>query len=348
VFMDMQGEDRLASGFLTAVARRFEHLRTRPVEVLTAYPNFGVLEGSDRCVIFHHGHFIEPLYRLMSTATSLVFDRPELPADVYALEAENFAWIDFFWSAMGRSGEAGEEVESIYEATNDARSLQAITDSLAANVAKRYRLPVLRFDWLEERVLRKLLRRCVVRRVAAKQERQRSGNGRTEMPLSAGAIEGLRQYLEVMLRRQVEVEHGPMPERVTYVFGHTHKPFQQAMEFEGYSEGVRVLNTGGWVVDTVERDPLHGGAVVVIDEDLNAVNLRIFNEGRYRARVEEPLRPGEAHSALYLEVSQIVNPDREPWQSLGETIDREIEMRAELLKSRIRRRRDDSHSTPEP
>ena len=71
-------------------------------------------------MIFHHGHFIEPLYRLMSTAMSLVVGGEELPPNVYELEADNFGWIDFFWSSLGRSGKVGEEVESIYEATNDS------------------------------------------------------------------------------------------------------------------------------------------------------------------------------------------------------------------------------------
>ena len=43
VFMDMQGRDRLASSFLTEIARRCPHLERRGTEILAAYPNFGVL-----------------------------------------------------------------------------------------------------------------------------------------------------------------------------------------------------------------------------------------------------------------------------------------------------------------
>ncbi len=34
-----------------------------------------------------------------------------MPTTIEGIETENFAWIDFFWSMMGRSGEAGEAVE---------------------------------------------------------------------------------------------------------------------------------------------------------------------------------------------------------------------------------------------
>ena len=63
------------------------------------------LGDGGRSVVFHHGHFIEPLYRMMSTAMSLVVGGEELPPNVYELETDNFGWIDFFWSALGRSGQ---------------------------------------------------------------------------------------------------------------------------------------------------------------------------------------------------------------------------------------------------
>jgi len=337
VFMDMRGRDHLDSRFLTGIARRFPHLERRGTEILTAYPNFGILADNGRAVVFHHGHFIEPLYRLTSTAMSLVLGGEELPPNVYELETDNFAWIDFFWSSLGRSGKAGGEVESIYEATNDPRSLQAITDSLAANVAKRYRLRLLHFDWLEEKVLSALLRRFVVKRITGKQERQRPVEKGGGIPLSATGREGLKQYLKVFLRGQTETEGAGVPDAVSFIFGHTHKPFEDAMKCEGYGQAVKIFNTGGWVVDTVEPDPPHGAAAVLLDEELNAVSLRFFNEGQYVARVAEPLAPGQAHGALYANVAGIVNPGREPWRSLGTTIAREVRRRAKFLESRLRR-----------
>lgn len=334
VFMDMQGRDRLVNRFLTAVVHRFPDLKERNLEILAAYPNFGLLEeGGRRSVIFHHGHFIEPLYHLMSTLMSLVFPDQKLPDNVYDLEAENFAWIDFFWSAMGRSGRVGSDVERIYEATNDEGSLQKLTDSLANSFSERYDLPPSWPAWIKRPAFKALLRRIVVKPVAGKQERQQTGPGKP--PLTESAADGLRWYAEGPLQNQVKVEHGPMPQSVKFVFGHTHKPFQRMMDFAGYAESVGVLNTGGWIVDTVSQEPTIGGAVALIDEQLNAVNLRMYNEGDYMVHAEEPVAPGMPNSAFLDHLRRIVSNSREPWRSFNETVEREIIVREKSLRSRL-------------
>jgi hypothetical protein len=87
LFMGRKGKDRLAQATLTTVARKIAG--REDLEVLTAYPNFGILDRNDgqgRSVLFHHGHFIEAIYHAMSTAASLVFSDHRIPSDVYALE----------------------------------------------------------------------------------------------------------------------------------------------------------------------------------------------------------------------------------------------------------------------
>jgi hypothetical protein len=114
LFMNAKGKDRLPQGTLTEVSRKVAGLE-HP-EVLTAYPNFGILEqhgGRARCAIFHHGHFIESMYHMMSTLASLAFSDHEMPRRVSDLEAENFAWIGFFWSTMGQSGKVGTDIERV-------------------------------------------------------------------------------------------------------------------------------------------------------------------------------------------------------------------------------------------
>jgi UDP-2,3-diacylglucosamine pyrophosphatase LpxH len=325
VFMDMQGKDRLVHASLTAIARSSPFLGG--LEILTAYPNFGLLSGAgERCVIFHHGHFIESAYHLMSTAASLIFSDHQLPGDVYNLEAENFAWIDCFWSTMGRSGKVGTEIDRIYEASTNKQSLRKLTDALAGNLARKYDLLVPWSDWLEEKAYQLLLRYAVVNRVAGRLERQRPDS------LSEEASTGLRWYLEGPLRNQIQVEHGPAPGDVTFVFGHTHKPFEGTLD----PPGVRVFNTGGWVLDTAEPRPEQGGAAVLIDEDLNAVNLRFYQEGQYRVRVEEPFRAGQRHSLLFEHVNSMVQGQADPWRSFSETAAREAGMRVENFKERVR------------
>ena len=44
------------------------------VQVVTAYPNLGLrAEEGDRVAVFHHGHFVEGIYRLVSSVKSVVF-----------------------------------------------------------------------------------------------------------------------------------------------------------------------------------------------------------------------------------------------------------------------------------
>jgi len=89
-----------------------------PVRIL--YPNFIHWKKSEKhkFIVFHHGHFFEKLYYLISLLKEIIFPE-ELgkfpPEKIDDIEAENFAWIDFFWSTLGRSGEAGEKVEIIRE-----------------------------------------------------------------------------------------------------------------------------------------------------------------------------------------------------------------------------------------
>jgi len=327
VFMDLAGKDRLVQESLTEIARGVARLKD--AEVFAAYPNYGLLGPGDRCVVVSHGHFIEPLYHLMSTATSLVFADHAVPGEVDDLEAENFAWIDFFWSAMGRSRKAGDAVERIYEASSDRRSLERLTDALARNLARNYNFLIPWSNWLEEQAYRCLLRQVLAKRAAGGQERQVRGE-----VLSGDTEQGLRWYVDGPLGHQVREERQPPPSGLTFVFGHTHKPFEKVMDFAPW-RGARVLNTGGWVVDTVEPRPEQGGAAVLIDQDLNAVSLRFYQEGEYSVRVEEPVAAGAGHSALFEHLSAIVRPADEPWRSLGEIIGAEARLRMERFRKRL-------------
>src|SRR3989304_8283830 len=120
--------------------------------------------------------------------------------------------------------------------------------------------------------------------------RYRENKGR---PLSEDAEKGLWSYMNGPLKEQIMTElKGNMPADVTFVFGHTHKPFQEDMNFKGYPAWANVYNTGAWVVETVAPQPLHGGAVVLIDNDLNAAALRMYNENAdpagYSISLQEP------------------------------------------------------------
>ena len=48
----------------------------------------------------------------------------EVPSDIQLIESENFAWIDFFWSALGRSGDVGALTETLYEHVLDKEQMK--------------------------------------------------------------------------------------------------------------------------------------------------------------------------------------------------------------------------------
>ena len=53
-----------------------------------------------------------------------------------------------------------------------------------------------------------------------------------------------------------ERQHWYFPDEVTFVFGHTHKPFEEPRTFPNLGNGVPVYNTGGWVVEPVDTGTL--------------------------------------------------------------------------------------------
>ena len=98
--------DPVLSYFLTALVRRRPNLKKFTIP--TYYPNYGLISSDGkRCVVFHHGHFVESIYRLLSTLKTMLLRGTWIPSEIWNLEAENFAWMDFFWSTLGRSGAAG-------------------------------------------------------------------------------------------------------------------------------------------------------------------------------------------------------------------------------------------------
>ncbi|MFZ2446517.1 MAG: hypothetical protein WAW37_09170 [Syntrophobacteraceae bacterium] len=349
-------EERLVrSHFLTKLVQRRPNLREFIVE--TAYPNFGLLgEDGRRAVIFHHGHFTEDMYVLMSVLKTMLFPDSKLPVDVWDWERENFAWIDFFWSTLGRSGDVGKGVGRVYEKLQDEKQFKRLLANLAEGLAKRFDIPLLT-EGMEAELFEKVLR-MVADAVGSLERNQ------PDAVLSEDAEKGLWRYVEGPLKLQIKEElrsrivkelgkpvekelekwvgeelERRFPSEVRFVFGHTHKPFERDMNFNGYPEWVDVYNSGGWVVDSVKRRPLHGGAVILLDEDLNAASLRMYNEcdelEDYKVWVAEAGHPGDVPGPLFARLAPLVKEDRDPWKKFLGAVARSVSVRAEDLRARI-------------
>ncbi|TPV93633.1 MAG: metallophosphoesterase [Myxococcales bacterium FL481] len=324
-----QGQGWPTARVLTGLARRHPHLAD--LRVVTAYPNMGVRScDGRRSVIVTHGHYIESLYTLLSDIKTLVFPEEAPPSTVIQLEAENFAWIDFFWSTMGRSGDAGDRVQQIYEMIGTEEGTQRLSERLAAGVVARF-LPD---NWIPDSAERFALSKLIELVAERVKNRERGDAGGV---LSDAAHAGLLDYVAGPLRRQIEHEcrHSCRPDDVSLVFGHTHKPFESQATIDGFREsGVGLLNTGGWVVDTVDRQPLHGAAVVVVDEDLEVASLRLYNEVPDGEDPPVVRVCSAAPNALQARLDGLVDPQREPWSSFVEVTHAAIECRAEALARR--------------
>lgn len=324
---------KVPSVFMTNLIQRIPHLRDQGKEILVYYPNFGIKTPDNRrCVVFTHGHYIEPLYMLMTYLKRIIFPDQNPPATIDDIEAENFAWIDFFWSTMGRSGDVGHGVEAVYEKIQYAKGMDNIVSNLSKELADRFNIPLL-WERAEAAVFKRLIEWIIQQ--AGRRERTNVGSS-----LGFEAEEGFRKYVSGPLLAQVRNEIGSILDEVTIIFGHTHKSFQKDMQkLQGLPRWVNVYNTGGWVVETIQPEPLHGGSIVLIDEELQATSLCMYQEAHdtkdYRVSVVEAMHASEKENPFHQEISGLVNPKANPWKKFSDLSAAVVRERAQLLQQRV-------------
>jgi hypothetical protein len=304
-----------------------------PPRFLVVYPNFGVRSADEqKCVVFSHGHYIESIYRLMTGLRSTLFpDRTE-PDTIWKLESENLAWVDFFWSTLGRSGEFGTDVELIYDKLQADIQLKALVSNLAGGIAAKYSLP-----WVSRSVEHLVLTSVLeffLGKVANREVK------RTDGALSKDAESGLRQFLEKFLLKQIRTDNaGSVPAEVTFIFGHTHKPFEEVFPYVGYESGVKVFNNGGWVVDSMEPAPLKGGAIILVDEDLNTASVRMYNEAEIDTQPPSSPRVSEViDNPLVRRLKSVISNTPGPLDALRMAVFAEIPRQRENLAAKIQER----------
>ncbi len=193
-------------------------VRADGVSVIQSYPNLGLVNASgDRSVILSHGHFIEPLYRMMSVLDTVFGSPRKGTIEAWQLEADNGGWIDFFWSSMGDSGDIMRVTRSLYESLQSTETIHAEIEAIERAI-KKAGASRIRAD-TEAHAVAELLKAGIG---TAMRERHCQG-----IVLSPHAQEGLGTYLDGPVATQVTAEIG-RPTDVTFVFGHTHKPFVQS------------------------------------------------------------------------------------------------------------------------
>jgi hypothetical protein len=268
----------------------YAHLSEARVRV--AYPNLGLIDAERaRCVVLHHGHYIDATYRVMSSINSAFRGGDGRPETVARIEAENGAWVDFLFSDLGSAGMVGKDIDTLYGMLRDAAAShqfsQQLSDALLAKLASSFRIggdttiPLgsvaktkTPLGITVANVLKALVDVTVLR--GAESERDSYAS-----VMTADGVSDLRWYVGGPVRRQIG-EAGKLraAHDMSFVFGHTHKPFQDQLAVEGFRQPVAVYNTGGWVMDQPTMTPAQGAAAILIDDQLNLGSLRLFNDAQ--------------------------------------------------------------------
>jgi hypothetical protein len=315
------------------------------IEVGVSYPNLALRSPDGRrCLIVSHGHFTESIYSLMSQLRDILYpgQRQAAAADVERLEAENFAWIDFLWGTLGRSGQVGADMGLIYADLTSPSDIDALVGNLTtALIAKGNGAAWLRNAerWAVNAIFRR-----EVNHVA------RSERGTPTVALTAKGQAGLRAYLEGPVRGQVRREWTDLPDEVTFVYGHTHKPFTDRWAVPGFPAPVRIFNTGGWVVDTAEPAPVQAGVAVLVNDELDAASLQFYRQRAEAAPGPVRLLPppaGELPSDWHRELASRIDPAAAPWVTVSRSA-AELEAQRHRLQAAMVALRDVSRPGDKP
>jgi hypothetical protein len=265
------------SELLRRLTARCPGLQDARVDV--AYPNLGLVDAAQtRCVLLHHGHYTESVYRLMSTLDSALLGKLAAPKSIAQVERQNGPWVDFLWSGFGSAGFSATMVNTLYEVLCDAGASRQLTRRIARGVLDKL-ADVAGIGPQTPAARGMSVKQCVLGLVDATVGRaaQSERHGNLQLMSPAGVAD-LRWYLSGPLRAQLRDERPGFAGEVSFVFGHTHKPFQDELEVEGYDAPVAVYNTGGWVMDQPTMSSTQGASAVFIDADLNVASLRLFND----------------------------------------------------------------------
>ncbi len=333
-------KDFISSPILKSAVSRVIQRKNIPlkIQIKILYPNFIEYNPErNRFIVFHHGHFFERLYYLMSDLQNIIFpeEGKEFPPEnINNIEAENFAWIDFFWSTMGRSGK-GEKVDRVWEMLQSERGKEKLIENLSKGLAKKFDIPLIPGNYIEEKTLKiflkgiaKLLSRGLERRIK-------------EEDLSKSSYGLLRHYISKVIFNQIRDELGLNDEEIknselTLIFGHTHKPLNRQEKIEPYTSLIKIYNTGGWVSDHPKLDPVYGGMAVFVDEEDNVVGLKLFSLG-----TKEKLHPVEEGSSedkpsyLHKYLTEKVDENKDVLEEFSITLQRAAEIRAAHLRKLI-------------
>jgi len=160
-----------------------------------------------------------------------------------------------------------------------------------------------------------------------------SERGTPSVTLTAAGQTGLRDYLEGPVRGQLRQQLGQVPEEVTFVYGHTHKPFVDQWSVPGFPSRVAIANTGGWVVDTATPAPVQRAWRCWSHEDLDARLAAVLpakRRNRLPSRSSSCRRPAARRPPGTPNWTSRIDPAAPPWATLSESAAKLVAQRHRL------------------
>lgn len=325
--------DPLHSGFVTALNQRAGLYG----DVRIHYPNFSLHDATlGRCVAFHHGHFLDGTYRMMSAAHDILTGVQRLNITVAELADENANWIDFGWSSFGQSSALSRDVATLYTGMSVASEAHHLRQRIARAISAELgpKLPM-----GGQQGVKAALRRGVLAALDASFGAYTdTARASISEVLSDSGIKGLRAYIDGPLSGQLRDELGHIPPQLSFVFGHTHKPFIDTL-VPAKGPVVQICNTGGWFLDSPRLNGREGVSLVLVDDALNVVSVRCFATPQNGAAAptevrlaSHPTADGEAFAA---EIEGYVAAERPVWAHLAQVAASEYALRQEVLLARL-------------
>ena len=97
-------------------------------------------------------------------------------------------------------------------------------------------------------------------------------------------------------------------------------------------------------MDTLNKQPLHGGAVILVDDTLDVLSLQMYKEGNYKPTPQWLMHDHtqeKLHSAFFNKIQTIINEDPAVWQEFEKVAEHEVNIRYRNLSEIIHEKNDD-------
>lgn len=311
----------------------------------TYYPNMGLMSADGaRAVVLHHGHFIEPIYHAMSSLTTALEGRQGISMDAESLERLNASWIDFIWSTDGDDGRLGADINFAHDALLTGRSDISAQHDLAGLLADRLLRALPLPHTTQARSMTRTAARALIDSLVGEYGQMERFS--YQQTLGADGVAGLRSYLSGTVRAQIAQERpGAKLRDLSFVFGHTHKPFEARIPLPDQPMPPAVYNTGGWDMDTPMFGTRLGASAVVIDADLNLAALRLCDVPQQddaapgRVRVTTADGP-QADTPLTQTLRTAIGQAEDAWQRFSDAAGEAYRTKQSFIMARLEARPD--------